>query len=257
MILALDVGNTDIVVGCVDEERVVFSTRISTELKRTAIEYAIIFQLSTQMSGIDLKTIEGAIVSSVVPQLTSVICEAVASASGRTPLVLGPGLKTGLSIRIDDPGKLGGNFVAAAVAVMDRYPLPCVTVDLGTATSFGVIDKAGFYIGGVIAPGVAVSQNALASKASQLPHVSLEPPMKVIGRSTEASMRSGVVYGAAAVIDGILDRIEAELGEPPTVVAAGEMAGAIVPCCRRPGIIMDTELLMRGLYIIYNKNKKK
>ena len=257
MIFALDVGNTDIVIGCLEDGRAVFSSRISTELKRTSMEYAIMFQLSTQMSGINLTSIDGAIISSVVPQLTAVICEAVSSASGHTPLVLGPGLKTGLSIRIDDPGKLGGNFVAAAVAVMERYDPPCVTVDLGTATSFGVIDKAGCYIGGVIAPGVAVSQNALATKASQLPHVSLEPPLKVIGRSTEASMRSGVVYGGAAVIDGILGRIETELGEAPTVVATGEMAEAIIPCCRRPGIIMDSELLMRGLYIIYNKNKRK
>ena len=255
MILALDIGNTCIIVGGMDCGRAVFSFRLSTDLARTADEYAVLISFSAAQRQVDLKDAEGAIISSVVPQLTGVLFEVVRGLIGKAPLIVGPGVKTGLRIRIDDPGELGADFVAAAVAALESYPLPCVTIDMSTATAIGVLDADGNYIGGVIAPGMVVSGNALARRTAQLPNVYVQPPQTVIGRNTADSMRSGLVYGTAAMIDGLLDRIEEELGKPISVVATGDQAENIAPFCRRK-IAFENDLLMRGLWLIYQKNRR-
>lgn len=257
MILTLDVSNSNIIFGGLTEGKAEFICRLSSSGARTADEYAVLLRLVARHRGFDLGRIQGAIMSSVVPPLTPVIMEAVKAASGHTPMLVGPGIRTGLNIRIDDPNALGGDFVASAVAALSDYPLPCVTIDMSTATSIGVLDKRGNYIGGAICPGILVSQRALTSVTSQLPKVSIEVPSNIIGRDTAESMRTGLVFGAAAMLEGLLDRIEEELGDPISVVATGDWAPLITPLCRRHQIVVDETLLMRGLWMIYHKNVKK
>jgi len=256
MVLTLDISNTNIIMGAVEDGRAVFISRLATEKSRSADEYAVLLKLLADQHNASLESVEGAIISSVVPGLTAVMREAVTKACGKVPLVVGPGVKTGLNIRIDDPSELGADFVANAVSAADSYPLPCVTVDMSTATSIGVIDASGSQIGCIICPGVMVSHNSLTGSTSQLPHISLDAPGRLIGKGTKDSMKSGLVYGAAAMLDGLLDRIETELGTKITVVATGDWASDIISHCRREGIILDDELLIRGLWLIYNKNKK-
>lgn len=256
MILVLDISNSNIVLAGMEESHALFSIRLSTDLTRTPDEYSALISFSAAGRGIDLKTTEGAIISSVVPQLTAVLREAVETVTGKIPLVVGPGVKTGLNIRIDDPGELGADFVAAAVAALSSYPLPCVTIDMGTATAIGVLDARGDYVGGAICPGIAVSRNALARGTAQLPSVSLRAPGNVISKSTVECMRSGLIYGTAAMLDGLLERIESELGMPVSAVATGDFAASIVPHCQRK-ITVDEELLLRGLWRIYIKNRRE
>lgn len=255
MILALDIGNTHIVVGGVEDGVPRFTLRLASVLSRTADEYAAILSFAAASRGAELRGVEGAIISSVVPQLTDTLSVVIRELTGKTPLVVGPGVKTGLNIRIDDPGELGADFVAAAVAALDTRELPCVTIDMGTATAIGVLDARGCYVGGVICPGVAVSGTALARNTAQLPNVGLQPPAGVIGKSTIDGIRSGLIYGTAAMLDGLLDRIEAELGTPVSAVATGDLAGSVAPFCRRK-IDVDETLLMRGLWLIYQKNRR-
>lgn len=255
MILTIDVGNTNIALGAVLNARVAFVSRLATDRSRTADEYAVLLRLVSEQYGFDISAAQGAIICSVAPRLTPVIKEAVRMATGVSALIVGPGVKTGLNIRIDDPSELGGDFVAAAVAAAESYRLPCVTIDMGTATSLGVLDKSGSHIGVIICPGVAVSQEALVTGASRLPRVGIEPPSNIIGRNTEASMKSGLIYGTAAMLDGLIARIEEELGERVSVVVSGDPAAKIIPYCKRTDIVIDNELIMRGLFSIFNKNR--
>jgi len=256
MVLTLDVGNTNIMIAAMRDGRADLTFSLSTVKNRTADEYAAMLKLVTRQHGIDPHSAEGAAVASVVPHLTPVIREAVRIATGKWPLVLGPGVRTGLNIRTDNPSELGADFVAAAVAAASSFSLPCVTIDMGTATTLGILDKGGNYIGTVICPGIAVSQEILATKTSQLPHVSPEAPRKVIGTNTEECIRSGIMHGTAAQLDGLIVKIEEELGETVSVVATGDFADIVIPLCRRRDIVIDPELVMRGLWIIYNKNKR-
>jgi len=192
-----------------------------------------------------------------VPSLTLVLKRAVTTVCLKNPIVVGPGIKTGLNILLDNPGQMGSGIVITAVAAMEKYPLPCITVDLSTATTIGVVNSAGSYIGGAICPGVNVSMDSLARTTSQLPNISLEAPKKVIGRGTIECMQSGLIYGFASMLEGMLERIEQELGETPSVVFTGESAEAILPHCRREGIIADKSLSLIGLGLIYNRNTKK
>jgi len=256
MVLTLDISNTNIIMGGVKDGKAVFVSRLSTVSSRSADEYAAHLTLLANQRGVALDTVEGAIISSVVPELTAVMREAVILSSGKTPLIIGPGVKTGLNIRIDDPAELGADFVATAVSAAERYPLPCVTIDMGTATSIGVIDAKGSQIGCIISPGVMLSHNSLAASTSQLPHISLSDPGRLIGKCTRDSMKSGLVYGFASMIDGLLDRIENELGEKISVVATGDWSKDIIKHCHRKDIILDDDLLIRGLWIIYEKNRR-
>ena len=255
MILAIDIGNTNIVIGCVDGDKVVFTERTSTNRTATDLEYAVMVKTALNMNGVTHDRVEGAIISSVVPQITGTLKRAIEKYVGVTPLIVGPGIKTGLSIKIDNPAQLGSDLVVDAVAGMAEYPLPLILIDMGTATTFSVIDKKGDYLGGMITTGMAVSTDALVSRTSQLPHFSFEKPKKVIGSNTIDCLKGGIMYGSAAMIDGIIERIEDELGEACTVVATGGLAGLVTPLCKRQDIILDDELLLKGLMLIYNKNK--
>ena len=257
MLLTLDVGNNGIVLCGAEGGERCFRFLLSSNRERSADEYAVLMELMLKGGGFSPKDAEGAIAASVVPQLTQVVCDAVERCSGHRPMLVGPGVKSGLNIRMDDPTELGGDLVAAAVGALDRYPLPCLVVDMGAATAIGVLDAGGSYIGGLICPGVALSGESLAHGASQLSEVSLEPPRRLIGKNTRESMRSGLLYGAAAMLDGIIDRVEAELGTSSSVVLTGEDAAALVPCCRRSAdMCVDEDLIMRGLWKIYYKNIK-
>ena len=253
MILALDVGNSNIVFGCVDKEKTYFVSRLSTDRSCTDDEYAIRFKNLLELNGITPEKIKGSIISSVVPQLINILVMAVEKAVGVTPLVVGPGVKTGLNIKIDNPAQLGSDLVVDAVAALDAYPVPPVIIDMGTATTISVVDKNKYYLGGMILPGVKISLDALTSRTSLLQGISLEVPKKVIGSNTIDCMKSGLVYGNASVLDGLIDRIEEELGEKVTAVATGGLSKSIVPYCKRE-IIVDDNLLLKGLYLIYQKN---
>jgi type III pantothenate kinase len=256
MVLALDVGNTNITFGCIVGGDIVHVFRISTNIVRTPDEYAIQINNMLAFQGIDRASISGSVLSSVVPPLTRVFKDAVMQLAQVDVIVVGAGVKTGLNILIDDPAQLGGDMVATAVGALAAYPLPIIIVDLGTATKMFVLDKKGSFIGGAILPGVALSMNALAAGTSQLPRVPIEAPARAISANTIDCMKSGVIYGAAAEIDGMAERFEAELGERAQVVATGGLASAVYRHCKRD-IVHDPHLILRGLGIIHEKNKKK
>ncbi|MGL4374318.1 MAG: type III pantothenate kinase [Turicibacter sp.] len=256
MILVLDVGNSNIVIGCLDQDKIHFVGRSATDRIKTEDEYAISFKNIIELNGISVADIEGSIISSVVPPLTNALKEAVRKIIGKTPLVVGPGIKTGLNITIDNPAQLGSDLVVDAVAAIAQYKGPLIIIDLGTATTISVVDAKGNYMGGVIYPGVKISQEALCARTSQLPSISLEAPNKVVGKNTIDCMKSGLIHGNAAMIDGMIDRIESEIGQQATVIATGGLAKAIIPNCRRQ-IIYDDTLLLKGLRLIYDKNVSK
>lgn len=253
MILAIDIGNTNIVLGCVDDEKTYFIERLSTIKTKMELEYAIDIKMVLDIHGIDPAQLEGAIVGSVVPQITNIVKEAAEKILKKKTLVVGPGVKTGLNILMDNPAQLGSDLVADAVAGIAEYEPPLLIFDLGTATTVSVVDAKKNYIGGMIYPGVNVSLNALTANASQLQGIGLEPPKRMIGKNTIECMKSGVLYSSAASLDGIIDRMEAELGQPVTAIATGGLAKKIVPYCKRK-IILDDDLLLKGLQIIYKKN---
>lgn len=253
MILAIDIGNTNIVIGCFDGEDIKFTERLWTNHKSTELEYAILFKNVLEIHSIVPENISGGIISSVVPSLTNVIKAAMLKLSDAEIMSVGPGVKTGLNILTDNPAQLGSDLVVDAVAGINEYDLPLAIFDMGTATTISVIDKNKNYLGSVIMPGLEVSLNSLVGGTSQLPKISLEAPKSVIGKNTVDCMKSGAIYATAASIDGMLDRIEDELGEKLTAVATGGLAGTVVPFCRR-NVILDNDLLLKGLMIIYNKN---
>ena len=254
MILAIDVGNTNAVIGCMDGKKPVFTAHISTDRSKTVDEYGLLLQGIFHRNGIDPKTLEGGIVSSVVPKLRPVLRDAVELLTGKKPLLVGAGLKTGLNIKIDNPAQLGGDLVVVAVAACAKYRGPVVIFDLGTATTASVLDENGSYLGGMIIPGLRVAVDALSSKASQLPlNISLEPPASIIGTNTVDCMRSGAIYGHAAMLDGIIERVEEELGQPVTAVATGSLVSLVVPYCERK-IYEEPDLLLQGLCLLYEKN---
>ena len=256
MILTVDINNTSVVFAVMEEGKALFITRLSSDKSRTSDEYAVLLEWALRQRDFDIKNVEGAIISSVVPPLTAVIKEAVKVVTNCSPLIIGPGVKTGLNIRLEDPTELGGDFVSCAVAAIAQYPMPCVIVEMGTAIAMGIMDKTGSYIGGIISPGPMVSQEALARGAALLPNVSITPTPQVICKTTIACTQSGIINGSAAMIDGLIERIESEIGEKVSVVATGDWVDSIIPYCKREGMISDSELLMRGLWLIYKKNRR-
>ena len=253
MILAIDIGNTNIVVGCIDDKKTYFIERLSTNRTKTELEYAVDIKNVLDIYHIKKADIEGCIISSVVPQITNIAKLAAEKILKKDAIVLGPGVKTGLNIMMDNPGQLGADQVADAVAGIANYPVPLILIDMGTATTASVVNSKKQYVGGMILPGVGVSLDALTARASQLSGISIDAPKHVIGKNTIECMKSGVLYSNAAALDGIIDRIEEELGEKATVVATGGLAKKIIPHCKRK-IILDEELLLRGLLYIYEKN---
>lgn len=254
MILAVDMGNTNIVVGCFDDKSILFTERISTDTKKTELEYAVLFKTVLELHDITPAMISGSIISSVVPQLVHIMVEAIEKIAPISPVIVGPGVKNGLNIRMDNPKQLGADLVVDAVAGLQEYGAPLILIDMGTATTISVIDEHKNYVGGMIIPGVKVSLDSLVSRTSQLPRISLEAPRKSIGTNTIHCMQSGIVYGQASCLDGMIDRIEEELGYKTTVVATGGLAKVITPHCKKT-IILDDDLLLKGLKIIYDKNK--
>lgn len=255
MLLAIDMGNTCITLGVYEGEQLRVVARLATDHERTSDQYAIELRDVLGIHGICPDDLDGAILCSVVPVLTDGICRAVRKITGIETMVLGPGIKTGLNIRLDNPAQLGADLVAGAVAAIDRYPMPCIIYDLGTATTISVINGRGEFLGGIITAGIGISLDALVSRTSQLPYIGLDAPEKVIGTNTVASMKSGMVFGTACMMDGLAERIEEELGERATLVATGGRAPEIIAHCRRDIELVDT-LLLDGLRLIYQRNKK-
>ena len=253
MVFTIDIGNSNIVVGTVNRQGVLFVERMSTDHKKTELEYAILLKSAMEIHGITTNEIKGCIISSVVPPVTSVINRGLEKLTGEKALVVGPGIRTGLNIKIDNPAQLGSDLVVDAVAGIAEYPLPLIIIDMGTATTMSAIDAAGNYLGGVIIPGVRVALDSMVSRTAQLPRISFEAPKKAIGKNTIECMKSGSVLGSASMLDGMIDRMEEELSQDATVVATGGIAPFITPHCKHK-IVCDDTLLLKGLYLIYNKN---
>ena len=257
MLLAIDIGNSNVVIGCLEESgKAKCLLRMVTDLKKTEDEYAAGIQNLLQHNGVDCTGFAGAIICSVVPPLTEIFHTAVERITGKNAIIVGAGVKTGLNVQIDDPASLGSDLVAAAVAAMEQYPLPVIVIDMGTATTITVVAEGNKFLGGAIVPGVALSMNALSSGTSLLHKVPIEAPKKCISGSTTTCMQSGAVYGNAALLDGMIDRFEKELGKKASLVATGGIAAKIIPHCSHH-IVYDEELLLKGLAIIYKKNTKK
>ncbi|MBR5517873.1 MAG: type III pantothenate kinase [Clostridia bacterium] len=253
MILAVDIGNTNIVVGCLEGKNVFFECRVATDKHKTEAEYTMMFKNLLDVYGIALDKISGTVVSSVVPPITSAVKNALRFITGYKPIEANIKLKHNIRLNNDNPNELGNDLLVAAVAALKEHEPPLVIVDLGTATTISVLDKDGLFQGCVIMPGVKISLEALSSRASQLPSISLEAPECVIGKHTAECMQSGIVYGNAAMLDGMIDRIEEELGAKTTVIATGGLAKVIAPYCKHK-IICDDELMLRGLWYLYQDN---
>jgi len=257
MILEINIGNTHISFGVSDGVNISEPVMdMKTDRNRTSLEYASQMKQILELCGFDIEKIDGSVISSVVPPMTQIIKNAVKSLTGYDAFVVGAGVKSGIHILTDDPGTVASDLVATAVAAKEEYALPCVIVDMGTATTLTVVDENGRFIGGSFMPGVNVSLNALCEGASLLPKIDVAEPKKAIGSATVECMRSGLVYGYAGAVDGIIDRFAVELGrEPATVVTTGGVAEFICSYSKRT-IRHDKNMLLKGLCYIYNKNKK-
>lgn len=253
MILAIDMGNSNIVIGGIDEKGTYFMERITTDLRKTDLEYAVGIRNIIELHRVHVKDIEGAIMSSVVPPLNPILVAAVRKVTGLECRLVGSGMKTGMNIRMDDPKKVGADLIVDSVAAKANYPLPIIVIDMGTATTITAVDRRGDYIGGIIYPGLRVSLDTLSSNTAQLPYIDLEQPGPVIAKNTIDSMRSGILYGTASMMDGCIDRMEEELGEAATIVATGGLAHFVIPLCRHR-ILLDENLLLKGLLFLYRKN---
>lgn len=254
MILGIDIGNSNVMFGGIDDAGVAFREEISTDRNRTAIEYAIDLKTALEIFGIRPKSVGGCIISSVVPQITSIVESAALKLTGKEPLVVGPGLKTGLNIRLDDPATLGSDLLVDSVAALSEHPAPLIIIDIGTATTLCVVNEKKQYIGGMVMPGLRTGLDSLVRNTSLLQQISLEPPKKVIGSNTIDAMKSGIIYGHASMVDGMIDRAERELGRKCTIVATGITAKRLIPFCRHD-IFIDEDLMLKGLKIIYEKNR--
>ncbi len=255
MLLAIDIGNTNIVIGGIQDDKIVFEARIATERVKTSDQYGVEIKNMLDLFGVKVSDLRDCIISSVVPPVFNSVHTGVIKVIGKQPMVVGPGIKTGLNIHVDTPSQVGSDRIVIAVAALAEYEPPLTLLDLGTATTIEVVDKGNVYLGGCIIPGVRISLEALTNRASQLPGIQLDRPKKVIGKNTVDCMRSGVMYGAAAMLDGMIQRVEEELGYSTTVVATGGMAQFVCPLCRRD-IKLERDLLLKGLNLIYKKNAR-
>ena len=255
MLLAIDIGNTNLVIGCIKDDKILFKARIATDRLRTSDQYGVEIKNMMEAYGVQLTDIDDCIISSVVPPVFNSVRTGVIKILCKQPMVVGPGLKTGLNIHMDVPSQVGSDRIVIAVAALAEYTAPLILMDLGTATTIEVVEPDNVYLGGIIFPGVRVSLDALTSRTSQLPGISLDKPKQVIGKNTVDCMRSGMMYGTAAMLDGLVDRIEEELGHTSTIIATGGLAQFITPLCKHD-IILEKNLLLKGLNILYKKNKR-
>ena len=256
MLLAIDIGITNITLGVYNKDELVFVTHIATDRSRTPDQYAVEFKQIFALYDMPQNSFEGAAISSVVPELSATMSKAVEKITGHRPMLLGPGIKTGMNILIDNPAQLGADLLAGGVGAAALYPLPCLVIDLGTASKVSVIDKNGSFCGCTISPGIGISLDALSARTSQLPNISLKTPARAIGKNTVDSMQSGTVFGYAAMIDGLCEKLEEELGDTvKTTVATGGLARDLVKSCKRE-IIYNGELVLYGLKVLFEKNRK-
>lgn len=252
MLLAIDVGNTQTQLGVFDGERLVHEWRLSTVRDRTVDEMGLLVTSVLERAGIDADQLGGMVLASVVPPLTGVLERCGRQYLDLEALTVTPALVADLPIRYEPPGDVGADRIVNAVAARDRYGVPAVVVDFGTATTFDVIDGEGAYLGGVIATGIGVSADALFARAARLPRVDVRRPDRVIGRSTVGSVQAGLLFGYADLVDGLLTRIAEELGCSPTVIATGGWASTLGPEC--DGIDhVDPQLTLEGLRIIHTR----
>lgn len=254
-ILTIDVGNTNTVLGVYeDNDALVFDARIETNASRMADEYVLLFMNALALHGLSAKEFEGAVLSSVVPPVTEQLRAAVEKLFGISAMVIGPGIKTGLNIRIDDPSTLGADLCCAAVAAKEYYPLPCIIIDLGTASKVLAVNAQGEFLGGAIAGGLKMTFESLASGTAALPLISSGKVEKAIGTNTVDCMRSGVILGMAAMLDGLIERFEAEMGKAKSIVATGGFSALVMSECRRE-TISDPQLILKGMMAVYRKNR--
>jgi len=255
MILTIDIGNSNIVLGGVEDQKILFEARLQTDATKTSDQYCVDLKILLEVYGVDAKQIEGTIIASVVPQVLNSVQTAVKKLTGKQCLVVGPGLKTGLDIRLENPNQTGADLVVGCVAALREHKPPMIVVDMGTATTMVVLNEQGALVGGCICPGVKISLDALTEKTALLPGLQLDQPKKAIGRNTIDCMRSGIMMGAACMLDGMIERMEAELGCKTTVVVTGGIAKFVIPMCKRE-MLYDKDLLVKGLAAIYRDNKK-
>lgn len=255
MILTIDIGNSNIVIGGVDADKIVFEARLRTETTKTSDQYCVDLKILLDIYQISTADIEGSIIASVVPQVLNSMQTAIKKLTGRQPLVVGPGLKTGLNIRLENPSQTGADLVVGCVAALREHKPPMIVIDMGTATTMVVLDDSGSLIGGCICPGVKISMDALTERTALLPGLQLDQPKKAIGRNTIDCMRRGIMMGAAAMVDGMVQRMETELGQKTTVVATGGIAKFVLPMCHTD-IHYDKDLLIKGLAALYRDNVK-
>lgn len=254
MLLCIDIGNTNIKCAIYNNDDLITSVRIATDLKKTADEYSVDFYTLLKVKELKITNINNVIISSVVPSITGKIERAIKQVLNAEVMIVGPGIKTGLNIQIDDPAELGADLVVASVAASNLFSSPSIVISMGTATAMCVIDENKTMKGGIIAPGVNISLEALTQRSALLPSIELKAPKSTIGKNTTECMKSGVVLGAAAMIDGMIDKIEKELNKKCTVIATGGIADSIIPNCSHD-IKVDNDLIIKGLKIIYNKQK--
>ena len=254
MLLAVDVGNTNIVYGLFDGERLVHQFRVESARGRTADEYAVQLRALLDMNGIAPSSVDAAIIACVVPSLTDPMVQLVQRAFSREALVVGPGIRTGMAILIENPREVGADRIADAVAGYDRAKGGVIVVDFGTSTNFDVVTPKGEYLGGVLAPGLQISADALFARAAKLPRVEIARPAKVVGKNTVHAMQSGIVYGYVGLVDGIVERLLAELGFPCAVIATGGLAPLIAPLSKTIGDV-DDHLTLTGLRILHERNR--
>ena len=255
MILTVDIGNSNIVLGGVEDTQIVFEARLRTDATKTSDEYCIDLKMTLEVYHIPAEQIEGAIIASVVPQVLNSLQTAIKKLTGKTSLVVGPGLKTGLNIKIENPAQTGADLVVGSVAALQEHKPPMIIVDMGTATTMVVLDATGALIGGCICPGVKISMDALTERTALLPGLQLDQPKRAIGRNTIECMRSGIMMGTACMLDGMIDRMEEEIQQKATVVVTGGIAKFIAPLCKKP-MIYDKDLIVKGLAALYRENKR-
>ena len=255
MILAIDIGNTNIVIGFYDNKKALYTARFKTDSRKTEWEYATMIKDIFDLSAIEMPMPKNGAISCVVPALTTVMERALKILRINNIVNVGPGVKTGLNIKIDNPGELGADLCCTSVAVMERYPLPAIIIDMGTATKISVIDDKKAFRGGAISPGVTVALSALSSSTAQLPHIGLNTEIVPIGTNTIQCMTAGSVLATASMLDGMIERYSDIIGEVKTIVACGGLAKGIIPHCKTK-IIIDDNLLIDGLVDIFYKNTK-
>ena len=253
MILTIEIGNSTITLGGVEGEKILFECRINTDRVKTSDTYCIDLKTLFEIYGIALEKIEGVIIASVVPQVLNSVRTAIRKLLGKEPVVVGPGIKTGLDIRLENPGQMGAGLVAADVAALAEHKPPMIIIDMGTATTMTVLDPQGAHLGGCVCPGLKISLDALTAKTSLLPGIQLDRPERSVGRNTADAMRSGIMFGNAAMLDGMIDRFREETGWDFTILATGGLAKHIVPLCRHE-IIYDRYLIIKGLVKLYRTN---